>query len=31
LAGIGRGQQAIADFKINDEQLFYPNANDPNA
>ena len=25
------GQQAIADFKINDEQLFYPNANDPNA
>ena len=25
------GQKAIADFKINGEQLFYPNANDPNA
>jgi tungstate transport system substrate-binding protein len=25
------GQQAIADYKINGEQLFYPNANDPNA
>jgi tungstate transport system substrate-binding protein len=25
------GQSAIADYKINGEQLFYPNANDPNA
>ena len=25
------GQMAIADYKINGEQLFYPNANDPNA
>jgi tungstate transport system substrate-binding protein len=25
------GQQAIAGYKINGEQLFYPNANDPNA
>ena len=25
------GQRAIADYKINGEQLFYPNANDPNA
>jgi tungstate transport system substrate-binding protein len=25
------GQKAIADFKINGEQLFYPNAADPNA
>jgi tungstate transport system substrate-binding protein len=25
------GQNAIADYKINGEQLFYPNANDPNA
>jgi tungstate transport system substrate-binding protein len=25
------GQKAIADHKINGEQLFYPNANDPNA
>jgi tungstate transport system substrate-binding protein len=25
------GQRAIADFKINGEQLFYPNATDPNA
>ncbi|HEV3239624.1 MAG TPA: substrate-binding domain-containing protein [Casimicrobiaceae bacterium] len=25
------GQKAIADFKINGEQLFYPNANDPTA
>ena len=25
------GQKAIADFKINGEQLFYPNANDPSA
>ena len=25
------GQKAIADYKINGEQLFYPNANDPNA
>jgi tungstate transport system substrate-binding protein len=25
------GQKAIADCKINGEQLFYPNANDPNA
>ena len=25
------GQEAIADYKINGEQLFYPNANDPNA
>jgi tungstate transport system substrate-binding protein len=25
------GQNAIAGYKINDEQLFYPNANDPNA
>ncbi|HME30091.1 MAG TPA: extracellular solute-binding protein [Pseudolabrys sp.] len=25
------GQRAIADYKINGEQLFYPNATDPNA
>lgn len=25
------GQRAIADYKINGEQLFYPNANDPSA
>jgi tungstate transport system substrate-binding protein len=25
------GQQAIAGYKINGQQLFYPNANDPNA
>ena len=25
------GQRAIADYKINDEPLFYPNADDPNA
>jgi len=25
------GQQAIASYKINGEQLFYPNANDPGA
>ncbi len=25
------GQKAIANYKINGEQLFYPNANDPNA
>jgi tungstate transport system substrate-binding protein len=25
------GQKAITDYKINGEQLFYPNANDPNA
>jgi tungstate transport system substrate-binding protein len=25
------GQKAIADYKMNGEQLFYPNANDPNA
>jgi tungstate transport system substrate-binding protein len=25
------GQTAIADYKINGEQLFYPNANEPNA
>jgi len=25
------GQKAIADYKIDGEQLFYPNANDPNA
>jgi tungstate transport system substrate-binding protein len=25
------GQRAIAGYKINDQQLFYPNANDPNA
>jgi tungstate transport system substrate-binding protein len=25
------GRKAIADYKINDEQLFYPNANDPGA
>ncbi len=26
-----QGQKAIADYKINGEQLFYPNANDPSA
>lgn len=26
-----QGQKAIADYKINGEQLFYPNATDPNA
>jgi tungstate transport system substrate-binding protein len=25
------GQKAIANYKINGEQLFYPNANDPGA
>ncbi len=25
------GQKNIADYKINGQQLFYPNANDPNA
>jgi tungstate transport system substrate-binding protein len=25
------GQKAIADYKIDGEQLFYPNADDPNA
>jgi tungstate transport system substrate-binding protein len=25
------GQRAIADYKINGEQLFFPNANDPNS
>jgi tungstate transport system substrate-binding protein len=25
------GQKAIADYKINGEQLFYPNASDPSA
>src|SRR5512144_610516 len=25
------GQRAIADYKLNDEQLFHPNADDPNA
>jgi tungstate transport system substrate-binding protein len=25
------GQSAIADYKINGQQLFYPNARDPNA
>jgi tungstate transport system substrate-binding protein len=25
------GQGAIADYKINGQQLFHPNANDPNA
>jgi tungstate transport system substrate-binding protein len=25
------GQKAIADYEINGEQLFYPNANDPTA
>jgi tungstate transport system substrate-binding protein len=25
------GQKAIADYKIDGQQLFYPNANDPNA
>jgi tungstate transport system substrate-binding protein len=25
------GQKVIADYKINGQQLFYPNANDPNA
>ena len=25
------GQQAIANYKINGEQLFFPNANDPGA
>ena len=25
------GQKAIANYKINGEQLFYPNADDPNA
>jgi tungstate transport system substrate-binding protein len=25
------GQSAIADYKVNEQQLFYPNANDPNA
>jgi tungstate transport system substrate-binding protein len=25
------GQGAIAGFKVNGQQLFYPNANDPNA
>jgi len=25
------GQQTIANYKIDGQQLFYPNANDPNA
>ena len=25
------GQRAIADYKVNGEQLFYPNADDPSA
>jgi tungstate transport system substrate-binding protein len=25
------GQKAIANYKINGEQLFHPNADDPNA
>ena len=25
------GQKTIADYKIDDEELFYPNANDPRA
>jgi tungstate transport system substrate-binding protein len=25
------GQKAIGDYKVNGRQLFYPNANDPNA
>jgi tungstate transport system substrate-binding protein len=25
------GQRAIAGYKINGQQLFFPNANDPNA
>jgi len=25
------GQSAIAEYKVNGQQLFYPNANDPNA
>jgi tungstate transport system substrate-binding protein len=25
------GQKTISDYKINGQQLFYPNANDPNA
>ena len=25
------GQRAIADYKVNGEQLFYPNASDPSA
>jgi tungstate transport system substrate-binding protein len=25
------GQKTIADYKIDGQQLFYPNANDPNA
>ena len=25
------GQRAIADYKINGQQLFFPNADDPNA
>jgi tungstate transport system substrate-binding protein len=25
------GQKAIFDYKINGKQLFFPNANDPNA
>jgi tungstate transport system substrate-binding protein len=28
---LAEGQKAIADYKINGEQLFYPNANDPGA
>jgi tungstate transport system substrate-binding protein len=26
-----QGQKAIGGYKINGQQLFYPNANDPNA
>jgi tungstate transport system substrate-binding protein len=26
-----QGQKDISNYKINGEQLFYPNANDPNA
>jgi tungstate transport system substrate-binding protein len=29
--GSPEGQKAIAGYKINGEQLFFPNANDPNA
>jgi tungstate transport system substrate-binding protein len=28
---LAEGQKAIADYKINGDQLFYPNANDPGA
>jgi tungstate transport system substrate-binding protein len=29
--GLREGQKAIANYKIRGEQLFYPNADDPNA